>query len=148
MFPFSVHSACFLFFSQDKLKKAKKELEEVEKKGDPAEIKRVRRMWNLFLIHFIIIIVVCSLPISFVGWAITSAIFFSDITKIHFAFFLLSFSSSFLAHQVQNLLVLFDSLQLAHKCILNSFYGYVMRKVRHRLSARKTERRRKRERER
>lgn len=24
--------------------------------------------------------------------------------------------------------VLFDSLQLAHKCILNSFYGYVMRK--------------------
>jgi DNA polymerase epsilon subunit 1 len=25
--------------------------------------------------------------------------------------------------------VLMDSLQLAHKCILNSFYGYVMRKV-------------------
>jgi DNA polymerase epsilon subunit 1 len=25
--------------------------------------------------------------------------------------------------------VVFDSLQLAHKCILNSFYGYVMRKV-------------------
>lgn len=25
--------------------------------------------------------------------------------------------------------VLYDSLQLAHKCILNSFYGYVMRKV-------------------
>lgn len=24
--------------------------------------------------------------------------------------------------------VLWDSLQLAHKCILNSFYGYVMRK--------------------
>jgi DNA polymerase epsilon subunit 1 len=24
--------------------------------------------------------------------------------------------------------VLFDSLQLAHKCILNSFYGYVMRR--------------------
>ena len=24
--------------------------------------------------------------------------------------------------------VLMDSLQLAHKCILNSFYGYVMRK--------------------
>lgn len=23
--------------------------------------------------------------------------------------------------------ILFDSLQLAHKCILNSFYGYVMR---------------------
>jgi len=28
----------------------------------------------------------------------------------------------------QNMVVLFDSLQLAHKCILNSFYGYVMRK--------------------
>lgn len=27
------------------------------------------------------------------------------------------------------LLVLYDSLQLAHKCILNSFYGYVMRKA-------------------
>ena len=27
-----------------------------------------------------------------------------------------------------NLVVYFDSLQLAHKCILNSFYGYVMRK--------------------
>eukprot|EP00039_Didymoeca_costata_P008145 m.108515 g.108515 ORF g.108515 m.108515 type:complete len:2231 (-) comp13968_c0_seq1:73-6765(-) len=26
------------------------------------------------------------------------------------------------------MVVLFDSLQLAHKCILNSFYGYVMRK--------------------
>lgn len=24
--------------------------------------------------------------------------------------------------------MLYDSLQLAHKCILNSFYGYVMRK--------------------
>ena len=24
--------------------------------------------------------------------------------------------------------ILYDSLQLAHKCILNSFYGYVMRK--------------------
>jgi DNA polymerase epsilon subunit 1 len=24
--------------------------------------------------------------------------------------------------------VLYESLQLAHKCILNSFYGYVMRK--------------------
>lgn len=30
--------------------------------------------------------------------------------------------------RVGNLVVLFDSLQLAHKCILNSFYGYVMRK--------------------
>lgn len=26
------------------------------------------------------------------------------------------------------MVVLFDSLQLAHKCILNSFYGYVMRR--------------------
>ncbi len=26
------------------------------------------------------------------------------------------------------MLLLYDSLQLAHKCILNSFYGYVMRK--------------------
>lgn len=26
------------------------------------------------------------------------------------------------------MVVLYDSLQLAHKCILNSFYGYVMRK--------------------
>eukprot|EP01147_Barroeca_monosierra_P003730 gene3730-8364_t len=30
--------------------------------------------------------------------------------------------------ETANLVVLFDSLQLAHKCILNSFYGYVMRK--------------------
>lgn len=33
--------------------------------------------------------------------------------------------------QVQELLglvIVYDSLQLAHKCILNSFYGYVMRK--------------------
>jgi DNA polymerase epsilon subunit 1 len=28
----------------------------------------------------------------------------------------------------RNMEVLYDSLQLAHKCILNSFYGYVMRK--------------------
>ncbi|KAJ1842480.1 DNA polymerase epsilon catalytic subunit, partial [Coemansia sp. RSA 486] len=28
----------------------------------------------------------------------------------------------------RKLIVLYDSLQLAHKCILNSFYGYVMRK--------------------
>ncbi len=26
------------------------------------------------------------------------------------------------------MVVVFDSLQLAHKCILNSFYGYVMRR--------------------
>jgi len=26
------------------------------------------------------------------------------------------------------MIILYDSLQLAHKCILNSFYGYVMRK--------------------
>lgn len=30
--------------------------------------------------------------------------------------------------RVSNLVVLYDSLQLAHKCILNSFYGYVMRR--------------------
>lgn len=30
--------------------------------------------------------------------------------------------------RAKNKEVLFDSLQLAHKCILNSFYGYVMRK--------------------
>lgn len=28
----------------------------------------------------------------------------------------------------RNMEVLYESLQLAHKCILNSFYGYVMRK--------------------
>lgn len=27
-----------------------------------------------------------------------------------------------------NMIVLYESMQLAHKCILNSFYGYVMRK--------------------
>lgn len=30
--------------------------------------------------------------------------------------------------QAKDMILLFDSLQLAHKCILNSFYGYVMRK--------------------
>ncbi|CDF35655.1 unnamed protein product [Chondrus crispus] len=30
--------------------------------------------------------------------------------------------------RTDNLVVLYDSLQLAHKCILNSFYGYVMRR--------------------
>ena len=30
--------------------------------------------------------------------------------------------------KASNMAVLYDSLQLAHKCILNSFYGYVMRK--------------------
>jgi len=30
--------------------------------------------------------------------------------------------------RANGMLVLYDSLQLAHKCILNSFYGYVMRK--------------------
>lgn len=30
--------------------------------------------------------------------------------------------------EAQDMCVLYDSLQLAHKCILNSFYGYVMRK--------------------
>ena len=28
----------------------------------------------------------------------------------------------------KSIVLLYDSLQLAHKCILNSFYGYVMRK--------------------
>ncbi|XP_065196318.1 DNA polymerase epsilon catalytic subunit A-like [Sycon ciliatum] len=32
------------------------------------------------------------------------------------------------AKSSSNKVVLYDSLQLAHKCILNSFYGYVMRK--------------------
>ena len=31
--------------------------------------------------------------------------------------------------EASDMVVLYDSLQLAHKCILNSFYGYVMRKV-------------------
>jgi len=30
--------------------------------------------------------------------------------------------------ECKNFVVLYDSLQLAHKCILNSFYGYVMRR--------------------
>ncbi|KAI8906413.1 hypothetical protein EDD86DRAFT_210666 [Gorgonomyces haynaldii] len=30
--------------------------------------------------------------------------------------------------EAQKLIIIYDSLQLAHKCILNSFYGYVMRK--------------------
>ncbi|VEL26730.1 unnamed protein product [Protopolystoma xenopodis] len=30
--------------------------------------------------------------------------------------------------EASSMLVLYDSLQLAHKCILNSFYGYVMRR--------------------
>lgn len=30
--------------------------------------------------------------------------------------------------EASDMVVLYDSLQLAHKCILNSFYGYVMRK--------------------
>ncbi|CAF3036140.1 unnamed protein product [Rotaria sp. Silwood2] len=32
------------------------------------------------------------------------------------------------AKRCNNLIVIYDSLQLAHKCILNSFYGYVMRR--------------------
>ncbi|KAK2968075.1 hypothetical protein RJ640_000490, partial [Escallonia rubra] len=31
--------------------------------------------------------------------------------------------------EAQDMVVLYDSLQLAHKCILNSFYGYVMRNM-------------------
>ncbi|CAG8516863.1 18561_t:CDS:10 [Acaulospora morrowiae] len=30
--------------------------------------------------------------------------------------------------EAENMIVIYDSLQLAHKCLLNSFYGYVMRK--------------------
>ncbi|MFS7918083.1 putative DNA-directed DNA polymerase [Helianthus anomalus] len=30
--------------------------------------------------------------------------------------------------EAQDMVVLYDSLQLVHKCILNSFYGYVMHK--------------------
>jgi len=30
--------------------------------------------------------------------------------------------------EAKKMIVLYDSLQLAHKVILNSFYGYVMRK--------------------
>ena len=30
--------------------------------------------------------------------------------------------------EANDMVTLYDSLQLAHKCILNSFYGYVMRK--------------------
>ncbi|MCO5564216.1 hypothetical protein L7F22_017874 [Adiantum nelumboides] len=30
--------------------------------------------------------------------------------------------------EAKDMVILYDSLQLAHKCILNSFYGYVMRK--------------------
>eukprot|EP00727_Mastigamoeba_balamuthi_P002173 m51a1_g11953 putative dna polymerase epsilon catalytic subunit a (2223) ;mRNA; r:757795-765860 len=30
--------------------------------------------------------------------------------------------------EAERMLVMYDSMQLAHKCILNSFYGYVMRK--------------------
>ena len=32
------------------------------------------------------------------------------------------------AQRAADMVILYDSLQLAHKCILNSFYGYVMRK--------------------
>ncbi|KAG7263406.1 hypothetical protein CRUP_007412, partial [Coryphaenoides rupestris] len=32
------------------------------------------------------------------------------------------------AKRCKNMEILYDSLQMAHKCILNSFYGYVMRK--------------------
>lgn len=31
--------------------------------------------------------------------------------------------------EAKRMCVLYESLQLAHKCILNSFYGYVMRKA-------------------
>jgi DNA polymerase elongation subunit (family B) len=38
-------------------------------------------------------------------------------------------ADSLAAQEATDMVVLYDSLQLAHKCILNSFYGYVMRKV-------------------
>jgi len=37
-------------------------------------------------------------------------------------------SDPLLVEEARNKVLIFDSLQLAHKCILNSFYGYVMRK--------------------
>eukprot|EP01132_Coremiostelium_polycephalum_P007732 gene7732-9508_t len=37
-------------------------------------------------------------------------------------------ASSVQVQKCQAMVVLYESLQLAHKCILNSFYGYVMRK--------------------
>ncbi|KAK9452621.1 hypothetical protein V1511DRAFT_507411 [Dipodascopsis uninucleata] len=40
----------------------------------------------------------------------------------------LSNGSSTEKEEAKKMVILFDSLQLAHKCILNSFYGYVMRK--------------------
>ncbi|CAI7838422.1 unnamed protein product, partial [Closterium sp. NIES-53] len=36
--------------------------------------------------------------------------------------------NAFAIQEAQDMVVVYDSLQLAHKCILNSFYGYVMRK--------------------
>ncbi|KAG2564528.1 hypothetical protein PVAP13_7NG052078 [Panicum virgatum] len=39
-----------------------------------------------------------------------------------------SSGNSMKIQEAQDMVVLYDSLQLAHKCILNSFYGYVMRK--------------------
>ena len=32
------------------------------------------------------------------------------------------------AREAEGLMILYESMQLAHKIILNSFYGYVMRK--------------------
>ncbi|KAF6166038.1 hypothetical protein GIB67_012935 [Kingdonia uniflora] len=39
-----------------------------------------------------------------------------------------SSGNSIKIQEAQDMVILYDSLQLAHKCILNSFYGYVMRK--------------------
>jgi len=39
-----------------------------------------------------------------------------------------SSGNSMKIQEAQDMVVLYDSLQLAHKSILNSFYGYVMRK--------------------
>ena len=41
---------------------------------------------------------------------------------------ILIYVSIHLSLSCMNKEILYDSLQLAHKCILNSFYGYVMRR--------------------
>ncbi|KAG4958438.1 hypothetical protein JHK87_035071 [Glycine soja] len=51
-----------------------------------------------------------------------------------YSFFVVGYNVSFRDRRYEykglnkDMVVLYDSLQLAHKCILNSFYGYVMRK--------------------
>ncbi|ONM37549.1 DNA polymerase epsilon catalytic subunit A [Zea mays] len=48
--------------------------------------------------------------------------FYVDTLRRHLNYF------PSLTSLLQDMVVLYDSLQLAHKCILNSFYGYVMHK--------------------